>query len=302
MTKQVSVLGAGFIGMHMIKHLIDCSYSIRVLDLLPCPQHLLGKVDWHQGDFADNDLIDKVVAGSQAVIHMISSTVPGDRIREEDEIMKDVLPTIQLLRRCVAYKVDRVIFMSSASVYGLQEKIPISEGVRPDPISSHGIQKLLIENYLHYFHHEYGLDYRIARVSNPYGHGQDIYGRQGLISIVIGRLMQGKPVTVRGNGAALRDYIYIDDVIRGCTALLRDKSGNKIFNIGSGQGHSVNDVLNLMEKHLGRPVVRVYESERKADIPVSVLDITKARTMLDFDCRFNIEQGIMETLQAYQML
>lgn len=299
MPEKITILGGGFIGLHLVERCLKEGLQVRVLDRKECPPALKGRTDWRQGDFADQVTLKNVIAGSDIVFHMISSTVPGDRVREEEELLLDVIPTLHCLNICAEFSVKRVVFISSASVYGIQERLPISESVKPEPISSHGVQKLIIEHYLHYYYYEHGLQYRIARLSNPYGYGQDINGRQGLISIVVGSIINKRPVVVRGDGTAIRDYVYIDDVIDACIALKHDQSVQHVFNIGSGQGCSVNELLSKIEQQFGSNINKVYEKSRKADLPASVLDIGLAEKHLNYHPTVDLDQGISNMLAAY---
>lgn len=296
---QITILGAGFIGLNLVKTCLDQGIRVRVLDRCPCPPPLLDRLEWIQKDFADHEAIAHALRGSQVVFHMISSTVPGDKISEEDELYANVIPTIHCLRSCVANQVERIVFLSSASVYGDQAVLPISESALPCPISIHGIQKLLIEQYLHYFMHEYGLKYRIMRLSNPYGSGQNIYGRQGLVSIIIGSIASGKPLMIHGDGQSIRDYVHIDDVVSACLALAEDQCQETVYNIGSGEGHSVIEMVRRMEAIIGCPIPTVYDMVRTADIPASVLDIGRAARNLNYAPQVELDEGLKRTLAEY---
>jgi UDP-glucose 4-epimerase len=193
------------------------------------------------------------------------------------------------------------VFASSSSVYGLQTKMPITEAAVTDPISSHGIQKLAIEKYLllHRFHR--GLDVRIARLSNPFGPGQRLYGRQGFIALTIGHLLKHEPILLREDGRPIRDFIYIDDVTEALDRLAQQHDAPSVVNIGSGIGHSLREVLVVMEEAMRRSIAATPGEARRADIPVSILDVTLAAQGIGFRAQTHLRSGLLRTLHHYSI-
>src|SRR5882762_5411158 len=188
--RKVAVLGAGFIGLNLVRRLAGAGADIAILDHNEVPAELSGRVRWVSGEFADPKAVEQVLDGADVAFHLISSTVPGDEhVAVSRELSDNIFATLGFLEVCERLAVPRVVFASSSSVYGLQARTPIPEIAVTDPISSHGIQKLAIEKYLllHRFHR--GLDVRIARLSNPFGPGQRLYGRQGFVALTIGHLL-----------------------------------------------------------------------------------------------------------------
>jgi len=184
---RFAVCGSGFIGKGLVRQLISQGYVINVLDHNVCPDEFSGKTKWVTGEFADNDNLKNTLDGSEVAYHLISSTVPGDdTVDPIKELSENIFSTIAFLEMCKKCNVKRIVFVSSSSVYGLQSTMPISEGAETNPISSHGIQKLTIEKYLLLYQFLYGIDIRIIRLSNPYGPGQNLGGRQGFVAIAIG--------------------------------------------------------------------------------------------------------------------
>ncbi len=296
---RTTVLGAGFIGTHYIRHALAAGDELCVLSRQPCPAEFAGKLRWMQEDFADGAKLAEAVRGAARVFHFISSTVPGDVIDESRELSQNVFQTLQLLKLCLAQQVERVIFTSSSSVYGLQSHLPIPESAPTDPISSHGIHKLTIEKYLYLYQQHYGLEHKILRISNPYGPGQSLEGRQGAIAIAIGKILRGEPMLLRDEGRAIRDFVYIGDVIQALHEAARTQSPASIFNIGSGEGHALRDVMALLERVSGKPLTYDYAQHRPGDIPQSVLDITRARAHLGYAPSVPLEAGLSTTLQFY---
>lgn len=299
---NVAVLGAGFIGKNLISLLNGKGYRVKVLDNNYCPEIFQNKVEWTQGSFSNEILLEKVLHEIDVAYHLISSTVPGDLVDETEELKQNVLQTIIFLKTCMEKNVKRVIFISSSSVYGLKKKLPISEIEITDPISSHGINKLAIEKYLLLFKYKYNLDSKIIRLSNPYGRWQNINGRQGFIAIIVGKILSGLPINIRGDGKSIRDYIHISDVTKACELLALTNSNEVVFNIGSGCGNSLNDIIHYVEELIGKKLKINYIDERSEDIPASILDISKAKTILNFIPEVLLHEGIKQTLGIYGLL
>lgn len=292
----ITILGAGFIGRNFISRILDSGLEVRVLDHKVCPDEFKGRLVWIQGDLADADVVGQAVQNAEVVYHFVSSTVPGDLSDEAAELTQNVLQTIQLLKCCVQERVRRMVFVSSASVYGEQTLLPIPETALTNPISSHGIHKLTIEKYLQLYQYHHGLECKIVRLSNPYGPGQDITGRQGFIAIAIGRVLAGEPIKIRGDGSTTRDYVYIDDVTEVLEFLGTSATRDSIFNVGSGMGYTLNQVVAILGQLLGRQIQVEHTENRFVDIPASVLDISHLSGLMGKTPQVSLEAGLKKTL------
>jgi UDP-glucose 4-epimerase len=271
---------------------------VRVFDRNACPQEFDGAVDWIHGDFRDWNLVARAVEGVDTVYHLISSTVPGDQhVDVADEIRDNVISTLSLLQACNSGGAKRIVFCSSASVYGVQNVVPISETALTNPISVHGIHKLMVEKFLLLAEWESSIDVRIVRISNPYGPGQNIVGRQGFVAIAIGCLISGNALILRGGGDAVRDFIFVEDVAAAIAKAGSSNCKSGIYNIGSGQGCSLAEVVRLIELHSGRSINLKRLPARTVDIPVSILDTTCAYEELGFRSEVDLNDGIRKTLQ-----
>ena len=296
MTLNAAVLGAGFIGQNFIRRALQCGYNLRVLDHKTCSPEFEGKLTWLQGDFSSEEVVEQSVRGTEVVFHFISSTVPGDVVDEGRELMQNVVQTLQLLKVCVRERVRRVVFASSSSVYGVQTTMPVQESASTNPISSHGIHKLAIEKYLQLYRYQHGLDCKILRLSNPYGPGQSVVGRQGFVAIAIGKLMAGEKIEIRGDGSTIRDFVYIDDVTEALDLAATTGAVESVFNVGSGRGYSLNDIVDVIAKVTGKPVATRYVESRFVDIPASILDISLEKNILGKTPKIHLEQGLARTL------
>jgi UDP-glucose 4-epimerase len=299
MPVNAAVLGAGFIGLNFIRLALSHGYRLRVLDHKACPAEFEGRLLWVQGDLGDTEAVTKTLSGTEVVFHLVSSTVPGDVTDEGAELIQNVVQTLQLLKQCVRQGVRRVVFVSSASVYGVQTTFPVSELAPTNPISSHGIHKLAIEKYLQLHKYQHGLDCKIIRLSNPYGPGQRIRGRQGFVAIAIGKILAGEEVVVRGDGSTVRGYIYIDDVCRALYLAGDSDSDEAVFNIGTGKGAAVNEVIDALSIATAQSIPVVCMDARFVDIPVNILDIARTKSVLGSVSQVLLAQGLLRTLSHH---
>lgn len=294
------MLGAGFIGLNLVRRLVAADAGVVVLDHNEAPADLAGRADWIRGEFADPKAIEQVLDGADVAFHLVSSTVPGDEhVEVSRELSDNIFATIRFLEVCERLAVPRVVFASSSSVYGLQAHVPIPETAVTDPISSHGIQKLAIEKYLLLHRFQRGLDVRIARLSNPFGPGQRLYGRQGFVAMTIGHLIKDEPILLRDAGRPIRDFLFIDDVTEALDRLAMREEAPSVVNIGSGIGHSLRDVVAMVEQAIQRPIKAITGEPRRADIPVSILDVTLATTGIGFRAATSVRDGLVRTLHHY---
>lgn len=189
--------------------------------------------------------------------------------------------------------VKKVIFVSSGgTVYGEPTQVPIPETHATDPVCSYGIAKLAIEKYLALFHHLHGLDYTVLRLANPFGEGQRTHASQGAIAVFLGKVLRDEPIEIWGDGSVVRDYIHVADVVQALLAALEPSTQEHVFNIGSGRGHSLNEVLDTIEKITGRVAIRKYLPGRGFDVPLSVLNIDRAKNVLGWAPAVGFEEGV----------
>jgi UDP-glucose 4-epimerase len=209
------------------------------------------------------------------------------------DIESNVVGTVRLLSHAVKSGVKKVVFVSSGgTVYGPPKHIPILETHPTDPVSSYGITKLAIEKYLHLFHTLHGLEYSILRLANPFGERQRVMASQGAVAVFLGKVLNGDPVEIWGDGSVVRDYIYISDVVDALIAAASCETEARIFNIGSGRGHSLNELLDGIEQVTGRKADRRYLPGRLFDVPTSVLSIDRARQHLNWSPKVDFEDGL----------
>jgi UDP-glucose 4-epimerase len=209
-----------------------------------------------------------------------------------------VISTLHLLQAAKKAGVKKVIFFSSGgTVYGVPQRIPISENHPTDPICSYGIQKLAIEKYLKLFHHLYGLDYAVMRMSNPYGERQRPLASQGAVAVFLYKAMLREPIEIWGDGSVTRDYVHVSDVAGVIPVLVRYSGKHKIFNIGSGKGTSLLELIKIAETITGDSIEVRFRPARPFDVPVNILDISLAKRALSWTPAVDLEEGARRTLK-----
>jgi UDP-glucose 4-epimerase len=296
---KILILGGnGFIGSNLVDKLLLEGHYVRVFDQnKEYYRNPLPEVNYHYGDFGNRELLSLALMNIDIVVHLISTTLP--KTSNDDpifDIQSNVIETLFLLEKCVEYNIKKVIFTSSGgTVYGVPESIPVLENHKTNPICSYGISKLTIEKYLFLFNELYNLDYVILRPSNPFGIRQNPFGTQGAIPIFLGKILKNEPIEIWGNGDVIRDYLNVEDLVGAIYCSIINKTNSKIFNIGSGQGHSLNDLLTIMKNVTDRDFLITYADSRTCDVPEIYLDITRSKKELFWKPTNTLEYGINKT-------
>lgn len=291
--------GRGFIGSHLIDALLARGYHVRCFDR----PHVVSLGEAHldnpnfelyEGDLVSEADVTEALVGCDACFHLVSTTLPKSSNADPVfDVESNVLGTVRLLAHAVKSGLRKVIFVSSGgTVYGVPTQLPIPETHLTDPVCSYGISKLTIEKYLGLFNQLHGLDYTVLRIANPFGERQRTHASQGAVAVFLGKALRSEPVEIWGNGSVIRDYIYISDVVDALMLSLEPTSSEHVLNIGSGCGHSLNEVLDAIEKVTGRAVERRYLQARAFDVPASVLSIKRAQQSLGWTPKVSFEQGL----------
>lgn len=295
--KVLVIGGCGFIGSHVVDRLLAQGMSVRVLDrraeMFRPP---LPGVDYVMCDLSDTAQIYEALSGIDAVIHLASTTVPAtSNMDPVADIQGNLVAMVRLLEVMRKADVRRMVYLSSGgTVYGVPQTDPVAETHPLKPISSYGIVKIAIENYLFMEHKLHGLQHVVLRASNPYGPRQGHTGIQGIIGTYLWRLARGEQLEVWGDGSVVRDYIHVHDLAGLChRALLTEACGN--YNAGSGQGASVNDIVTHMRTTVGGDITPAFKPGRSFDVPRVVLDISQTKAALDWQIETPLGQGIANT-------
>lgn len=296
--KCVVVGGGGFIGSHLCEALMVEGHDVKVFDreVSPNLDRLKQKgAVLSIGDFFNPEDIQRDLANQDVVFHLLSTTVP--QTSNDDpayDVEANVIGTLRLLDLARKARIKKVIFASSGgTVYGIPQEIPIKESHPTDPTSSYGIAKLTIEKYLYLYWTLYGLDYCVLRISNAYGERQRSTATQGVIPVFLERALRNNEVIVWGDGSVMRDYVFVTDISKALLKAVTYSGEMKVFNIGSGQGHSLNDIIHVIESVTGKPLQVKYTNGRSFDVPISVLDISRAKNYLYWSPTISLLEGIV---------
>lgn len=291
--------GRGFIGTHLVDALLQAGHHVVCFDrphVVPLgPTYASNpRFELVEGDFLSEADMAGVLPGCDVCVHLVSTTLPQNSNADPVfDIETNLVGTLRLLNLARASGLRKVVFVSSGgTVYGIPRSVPIEETHPTEPLCSYGIAKLAIEKYLELFRTLHRLDYTVLRIANPYGEMQRTRSSQGAVAVFLGRALRGEPVEIWGDGSVVRDYVYIRDVADALVSALHYPGPERIFNIGSGQGVSLNEVLDTIDAVLDRKTRRVYTPGRPFDVPASVLSIERARRALGWKPRVAFKDGI----------
>jgi UDP-glucose 4-epimerase len=308
-TQKCLVLGGcGFIGSHLVDKLLERSYEVTLFDKTNVntkniAQHL-NKVKLVHGDFANPEDLKKAIQNIDIIFHFIGTTLPQSSTQNPVyDLESNVIATIQMLEIARSANVAKIIFASSGgTIYGIPNQIPIPENHPTNPICAYGISKLIIEKYLHLYYHLYGSNFASLRLANAYGNRQDPNGAQGAIAVFLGQVLQGNPIQIWGDGSVIRDYIHVSDIVQACLKAMETSNPQyRIFNIGSGIGLSLNELIASIKRTVGNEIQVQYTPGRKIDVPANILDITLAHKVFDWRPQITIEEGLKKTFQYLKM-
>ena len=295
--------GGGFIGSAIADHLLQRGHELRIFERPRVKPYRVftatERVDWIAGDLSSAHDVRDAIDGADVVLHLVSTTLPKNSNDDPIyDVQSNLVATLQLLNIMVARNVRKIVFISSGgTVYGAPAYLPIDEQHPTDPLVSYGITKLAIEKYLLLYQRMYGIKAIILRVANPYGERQRIETAQGAVGVFLHRALKNLPIDIWGDGSTTRDYLHVSDVAEAFVRAI-DYSGPKgVFNISSGVGTSLNELITLLETVLGKSVERRYLPGRPFDVPVSVLSNKLAQDELKWAPLISIHDGVARTAQ-----
>ena len=294
--------GAGFIGSHLCRELVARGYKVRILSRIGSSHHLVSdigdKVEIVEGDIlSPYDVLD-AIGDAETLLHLVHTTVPGSSMIEpEYDITNNVVGSVRWLTQLSKTNIRRLFYFSSGgTVYGVPVKIPIDESHPTNPICSYGVTKLAIEKYMALYSSQLDIDCYILRPSNVYGPGQQLHKGQGVIGVLADRVLREEPIDVFGTGMSQRDYLYIEDLVSAVMALLDYQGQQRVFNISCERGHSVNDIIQILQQQLGHIRRITPRPERGFDVPINVLSSLRLRTETEWESAIKLEDGIARTI------
>jgi len=294
--------GAGFIGSNLIHEYVRMGKRVISFNRAqPDNGNLDGirdKVVSIDGDLRDTELMERIFREYEIgeVIHLVSGLLPASSmesyLKEYDEV---IMPTMRLIRLMENMNVRKLIFLSSGgTVYGnYKEDGNYSEDDPLRPINYYGLSKYILEEHIRLEGRKGRIEYLIIRPSNPFGRFQNLYGKQGLIAVILGKYLKNQEVEVWGDGSVTRDYIPVGFLCRSISELCNKGVWNETFNIGSGIGVSINELIGIIEGALGIRLKVRYKEARSIDSDRVVLDTKKLSSFIETESK-DLERSIKD--------
>ena len=294
--------GAGFIGSHIVDHLIVAGNEVVVLDDLSTGslQNLNPEATFIKMNILDDGLLQVFERERfDSVCHLAAQTSVSHSVEHpEFDAQVNVAGTLKVLEGCRRAGVSRIIFASSAAVYGDVVTLPVPENSLPRPTSFYGLSKLTGEQYIQMYQTLYGLPYVILRYANVYGERQGDRGEGGVVSIFTRCLQQGEVLTVFGDGSQTRDFIYVGDVAAANVQAICSRETNRILNISTQTENSVNQLIKLLAEISGREIAVENQAARAGDILRSMLCSEEAKKALEWIPATSFKEGLTRTYWA----
>jgi nucleoside-diphosphate-sugar epimerase len=299
--------GAGFIGSHIVDKLIEVDAEVTVLDNLDTGQ--IENITRHKqnrnfhfikGDIRNLSLVKNSVKDMDAVFNF-SAIASVQRSIDNPLIVNEVNVegTLNLLKSSLDSDVKRFIQVSSAAVYGDAHTLPVHEEFKPMPLSPYAVTKLAADNYAIVFNKIYGLETVCLRYFNVYGPRQANNPYSGVINIFAKNFLSNRRPKIFGDGKQTRDFVFVEDVVSATMLALTKKNAvGEIFNIASGKATTINKIVQILEKIMGKKNLNpVHEKPKEGDIRHSYASIEKARTILGYEPIFSLEKGLRILIQ-----
>lgn len=304
MKRNILVLGStGFIGRNIVKELLDNNYKLVVLvrDRKKSANifYDFHNITYIEGDLKQSPLIERVLSEYKIdlVIHLVSNLIPSSSIADFNSEMREIVfPTFDLLELLSKLKIIIVYFSSGGTIYGNVNDL-IDESQRLNPINYYGYTKLIIENHIRFLNRTQNLSYLILRPSNVYGRYQKIEAKQGFIAVALGKFISNHSLDIWGNGEIVRDFIDVQDVAEGLRKIIEADVINMAFNIGSGEGKSLNEVLSIISNSLQRTIKVTFKAKREVDLDRMILNVNKIKNYIDFNPK-SLKTGINEFIKS----
>jgi nucleoside-diphosphate-sugar epimerase len=307
--KKVLVTGgAGFIGSHLATALVAEGSAVTVLDNLSSGrlsnlEEIRNSVSFLRGDIRDQETVIQAAQGCDTIFHLAAVvSVPQTINNPLDSTKVNDLGTLVVLEAARQNNVKRVVFASSAAVYGDDPQLPKHEDMKPKPLSPYAVQKLTGEYYCCLYSNLYGIQTICLRLFNIYGPRQDSSSPySGVISIFMTKAVLNKPPVIYGDGRQSRDFLYVKDAVKAFLSAARAAgSGEAVLNVGTGKFITIKQLWGLISGLSGFNARAEYQKPRPGDIPKSVANVERARTTLGFEPDYSIAKGLEVTFDWYR--
>lgn len=292
--------GGGFIGTALACRLAGEGRAVRVVSRRPRPAALPREVSYHRGPL-DEKQCRKALRGAAWIVHLASESVPGTPYGPAGEGLAGVLPTLRLLEWLPEFPARLLFVSTGGAIYGNVAARRARENARLAPLSYYAAGKASLEAFISAYTHLNRRSTLVVRPSNVYGPGQPIRAGFGVVPTLLEAAASGRPFELLGAGATVRDFLYIDDFTDLCRRLLDAECapGVTTLNAGSGRGHSVRELVGLVEQITGQPIRRVTRPARPGDVQRVVLNPREARRLTGWRIAVTLPEGLLRTWRWY---
>ncbi len=305
MAKVLVTGGAGFIGSNLVEQLVADRHDVVVVDNLSTglEENINPNCTFYQVDIGNDHLGDVFAKHRPEIVYHLAAQVDVNSsiVNPISDARINIVGTINLLNNCVKHRVGKIIYASSAAVYGVPRYLPIDENHHIEPISNYGVSKHTAEQYILSFHHNYGLDYTVLRYANVYGPRQGLKGEGGVVYLFAKQFLSGNEPVIFGDGKQTRDFVFVQDVVDANIRVM-ENGNNTVINVGSGQEISINELLDEFYRVTGMNVTPQHKGARPGDIQNSVFDIGLAERVLGWYPRVSFDSGLRRTVDFYRQI
>ena len=294
--------GAGFIGSRIVSQLLATGHTVTVFDNLSTGQEsaVPNGAELVRGDLRDASALQTAVTGQDAVIHLAAQAIVPESIQDPGKAFDiNLLGGQNLLEAMHGAGVKRLVYSSTAAVYGNPVKVPIAEDDLKLPINPYGATKYAFEQLLHAYHASYGFNVVMFRYFNPYGPTEHHDPETHAIPNFIQATLRGRPIPLYWNGEQTRDFFFVDDIARAHIMGL-NQDGFHIYNLGSGTAITVRDVVQKIFEITGKTSPIEDLGERAGDPPRLLADITKVQQELGWKPEVSLSDGLAQTISAFE--
>lgn len=295
--------GVGFIGSHVVDLLVENNYDICVIDNLSHGkiEYINPKAKFYKCDILNQDILNILqIEKPEIIIHLAAQVNASESVINPLKDAKvNIIGTINLLEAAKKAGVKKILYSSSAAVFGEPEYLPIDEKHPLDMISGYGVSKHTVEHYLSVYKKLYNISYIVLRYANVYGPRQDASAEGGVVSIFCDKILNDEVPYIYGTGEQTRDFVYVKDVAKANLLSIRsDKEG--IFNVCTNKKTSINELFKMIMNMLNKNVKPLYTTKRDGDIDNSYMSYEKIFNNIGWKPDYEIIEGMRETIQFYK--
>ncbi|MBI4127253.1 NAD-dependent epimerase/dehydratase family protein [Candidatus Peregrinibacteria bacterium] len=292
--------GAGFIGSHVARALLALGHKVAIIDdLSNSKKESVPKgAEFFQGTITDKNLLKKAMQNCDGVFHLAALvSVPKSMENPKYTLEVNALGTLRILEVMRELGVKKIVYSGTSAAYGDQGSAKNTEDMNPQTLSPYAYAKLESEYLIKTYGHLYGIQSVIFRYFNVFGPGQDPSSPySAVIALFTSKIQKGENISIFGDGKQTRDFVFVDDVVNANLLAMNSSLRGEVINIGRGESISILDLISVLGKIFNKKIEPEFKAPRHGDIVHSCADISKARVILGFDPKVNLEDGLRRYL------